>query len=72
MKKLDKIILALFSTIMFLASILVIALVVGWIKLSTINTIEMLKIKEATFLQIFKKHLHLLLWHYFYQHSAGI
>ena len=38
MKKLDKIILALFSIIMFLESIVLIALVAGWIKLTTINT----------------------------------
>ena len=37
MKKLDKIILALFSILMFLESVLVISVVVGWVKLSTIN-----------------------------------
>ncbi len=37
MKKLDKIILALFSILMFLASILVIAVIIGWVKLSTIT-----------------------------------
>jgi len=38
MKKLDKIILALFSILMFLASILIIAVIVGWIKITTIYT----------------------------------
>ena len=37
MKKLDKIILALFSILMFLASVLVISIIIGWVKLSTIN-----------------------------------
>ena len=37
MKKLDKIILALFSILIFLESILVISVVAGWIKLSTLN-----------------------------------
>ena len=37
MKKLDKIILALFSILMFLEAILVISVIAGWVKLSTIN-----------------------------------
>ena len=38
MKKLDKIILALFSVLIFLESILIICMVVGWIKVSTFTT----------------------------------
>ena len=38
MKKLDKIILALFSVLIFLESILVICMVVGWIEISTFTT----------------------------------
>ena len=38
MKKLDKIILALFFVLMFLASILIICVIVGWIELNTVNT----------------------------------
>ena len=38
MKKLDKIILALFSVLIFLESILLICIVVGWIKFDTFTT----------------------------------
>ena len=48
MKKLDKVILALFSILMFLVSILVIAVIVGWIKLSTINTFASMALEDIT------------------------
>ena len=47
MKKLDKIILALFSILMFLASILVISIIIGWVKLSTINTFASMALENS-------------------------
>ncbi len=38
MKKLDKVILALFSVLMFLQSILVICMIVGWVKIGTVGS----------------------------------
>lgn len=38
MKKLDKVILALFSILIFLQSILVICMIAGWIKIETVST----------------------------------
>ncbi len=39
MKKLDKVILALFSVLMFLQSILVICIILGWVKIGTVGTL---------------------------------
>ena len=47
MKKLDKIILALFSILMFLASIIVISIIIGWVKLSTINTFASMALENS-------------------------
>lgn len=38
MKKIDKIILALFSILIFLQSILIICMIAGWVKISTVTT----------------------------------
>ena len=48
MKKLDKIILALFSVLMFLASILIICVIVGWIELNTVNTFANMALANDT------------------------
>ena len=38
MKKLDKVILALFSVLMFLQSVLVICMLLGWVPIDTVGT----------------------------------
>ena len=48
MKKLDKIILALFSVLMFLASILIICVIVGWIDFSTVTTFANMALVDDT------------------------
>ena len=48
MKNLDKIILALFSVLMFLASILIICVIVGWIELNTVNTFANMALANDT------------------------
>ena len=47
MQKLDKIILELFSILMFLASILVISIIIVWVKLSTINTFASMALENS-------------------------
>lgn len=46
MKKLDKVILALFSVIIFLQSILIICMVAGWIKIDTVTTFTALALVD--------------------------
>ena len=45
MKKLDKVILALFSVLIFLQSILVICMIVGWINVSTVSSFAVMALE---------------------------
>lgn len=48
MKKLDKVILTLFSVIIFLQAVLVICMVVGWVKIATISKFAEIAIAQDT------------------------
>lgn len=48
MKKLDKVILTLFSVLIFLQSIMVICIILGWINIEMLNKFVILALKENT------------------------
>ena len=47
MKKLDKVILALFSVLIFLQSVLVICMIAGWINIGTVGTFVAMALTES-------------------------
>ena len=53
MKKLDKIILALFSILIFVESILAISVIAGWIKLSTLNIFASQALEDTNISKVF-------------------